>query len=755
MESTVARATLFMVIAAVTASLYVVLAIHVVTRNPRRLISWVFGAFCLTVASYYLTSLFLFPRAEPALSITPFPLRWKWAALSFSPTLYLHLTSFYFPLTWRRTRFWTLLPAYLASIVFALAALFSDLLLAGPLYRPSPHIIGPVPGPLMPLFAALFALEVMGATIGLIVNHRLARSPAVRRQILYILAPTGLLILSAVLNWIIVLTQDTGRIPHELGDTFLILAAFFYANAVLRYGTFVGRPTSRRDMFYSVLTASLGLLAIYLALTLDRWLATYTPFPYPLSTGILVVVIAVAFPIIRRRATMELDRLFFGAERQQQAVSRSLLEALAETPNPKELQGELLGALCAALGVRGGYVALPDSDSPPGALTVRVVQGNLSVRPGDRVRRPPLRGWEPLLVATLPSQQQSEPGWQDVALFCPLTPSASGDVLALGEKRNGRPFTQADLNLCAELAGRLDAAGRMAHLREQRDEYLESARLHDQALRRLEEKVIAAAQQALTAWERRGFPSADAPLEIRLLGPLEVRCDGEPISDAAWGTEKAKGLLTYLLWKGRAGATREELSAALWPERPVEETANVFHVTLHRLRRTLEPELGKGRETRYIRHELRRYYFDTEAPHWLDVAAFRALIEAGDPHALRQAVALYRGPLLEDMDWALPPEAEADRRALEEMYVTALRRLAPQAEGSEAEFYLEKLLSIEPADEPAQRALVTGYLVRGRRDLARRQVARWQAILADSELEPSPEVKALWRMVEDNGGQGT
>jgi DNA-binding SARP family transcriptional activator len=64
----------------------------------------------------------------------------------------------------------------------------------------------------------------------------------------------------------------------------------------------------------------------------------------------------------------------------------------------------------------------------------------------------------------------------------------------------------------------------------------------------------------------------------------------------------------------------------------------------------------------------------------------------------------------------------------------------------------DKLLAVEPADETAHRALVSSYLARGRRDLARRQVARWRHALDELDLEPSPEARGLWRMVENRRG---
>jgi hypothetical protein len=203
-----------------------------------------------------------------------------------------------------------------------------------------------------------------------------AALPSLRRQIVYLLIPTGLMVLNSVINWTIILTKDTGQIPHELTHLLLILAAFFYTRAVLLYGSFVGRLLHRRGLFYSTLGAIAGLVALYLTTTLDRWLAAYTPFPYPLATGILVVIVAVGFPTIGRWVTKWLDGLFFQAERQRRERVYDLAEALAETSDPEELQAELLATLCAVLGVRSGYVALCEPDLPPETLTVRVVQGS-------------------------------------------------------------------------------------------------------------------------------------------------------------------------------------------------------------------------------------------------------------------------------------------------------------------------------------------------------------------------------------------
>jgi len=44
--------------------------------------------------------------------------------------------------------------------------------------------------------------------------------------------------------------------------------------------------------------------------------------------------------------------------------------------------------------------------------------------------------------------------------------------------------------------------------------------------------------------------------------------------------------------------------------------------------------------------------------------------------------------------------------------------------------------------------LVLGYLAQGRRDLARRQIIRWQQAMAELDIDPSPDVLALWDMIQ-------
>jgi two-component SAPR family response regulator len=170
----------------------------------------------------------------------------------------------------------------------------------------------------------------------------------------------------------------------------------------------------------------------------------------------------------------------------------------------------------------------------------------------------------------------------------------------------------------------------------------------------------------------------------------------------------------------------------LWPNRLEEEVTNVFHVTLHRLRRALEPERARG--SSYIQRHLGRHGFDFSSPHELDATRFALLVAADEEYALQEAVGLYRGEYLQDLYWALPAEAETERRHLECLYERALRRLAFDGDGTESKIYLERLVQIIPADEGVNQALVEIYLEEGRQDLAERQLERWRNFA--QELSP-------------------
>jgi DNA-binding SARP family transcriptional activator len=100
---------------------------------------------------------------------------------------------------------------------------------------------------------------------------------------------------------------------------------------------------------------------------------------------------------------------------------------------------------------------------------------------------------------------------------------------------------------------------------------------------------------------------------------------------------------------------------------------------------------------------------------FVDVLTFDAAIARGDPASLEEAVALYRGPLLEGcyVDWA-----SEKRLRCEEAYVAALERLAAGAladgDPAAAEGYLRRAVATDPLRETAQRSLMQAMAAGGK-----------------------------------------
>lgn len=206
-------------------------------------------------------------------------------------------------------------------------------------------------------------------------------------------------------------------------------------------------------------------------------------------------------------------------------------------------------------------------------------------------------------------------------------------------------------------------------------------------------------------------------LHIRLFGAPTLRLGDTPLT---LESARAASLLAFLVLHRNDTHARRAVAFQLWPDSTdAQAQTNLRHV-LHTLRHTL-PDAD-----RYIDAKSRTIRWRGDAPYWLDVAAFdAALARAANPAeelaALRQAVELYTGELLEGSydEWLLPVREEYQRR-----YLAALSRLAHALEArgelTEAMLFAERLLHGDPLDEGAWRLLMRLHDARGDRARALR-----------------------------------
>jgi DNA-binding SARP family transcriptional activator len=198
---------------------------------------------------------------------------------------------------------------------------------------------------------------------------------------------------------------------------------------------------------------------------------------------------------------------------------------------------------------------------------------------------------------------------------------------------------------------------------------------------------------------RSSIVADDSPplLALQLFGPFEARVNGDPLPQLRF--RKGEWLLALLTLRAGRLVERDWLAGLLWPERTETPALTSLRNSLLHLRQALGP--AACRLEAPTGHTLRLELLTAEA----DVLAFDAAVARGDGSSLEQAVALYRGPLLEGCS---EPWAFEERQIREEAYLSALERRASQATAQgdleTAERHLRRAVSVEPLRETAQRA---------------------------------------------------
>jgi DNA-binding SARP family transcriptional activator len=721
------------------------LAIHVIAQDPRRPISYAFAAYCLIGVIHYFTSLILPASGTEALNSTPLPLRIKWLTSAFTSIVYLHFTSYYFTGSWRQRLRPTLVAGYTITALFAITSLVGNWFTSG-MY---PTLIAKA-GILMPYFLPFYYLFFLIALAGLAISYRSTRARLPRRQILFLFLPALIMIAGSVSHFLAMFGAPIQDPPKVLTDILIIISGFFFAIAVVQHGSIIGRPIALRRIIINMGLIGLALTALAVTITLDMRLLTYYPSPFPLITGMFLAALIGGIPIILRTTENILRQLATRAGDRPPQIPVSTLEQLDDIADPKQLTRELLTALVSGLRARGGFIALRD-DYAQSYFIVQEALGEVNVQPGERVVPPGAFSRTPLPHNALTPSERENSTWTNVGLYCQLSANTSvRGLLAIGRHQDGLPYQESDLQFLDLFARQLEVALQINSLSELRDWSLATAQERDTLIRMLEAQIMES---------QFGVKSPAGarlkPVELRILGPFEVLIDGAPVPDSAWESERARALLAYLLWKGPGGASRQEIAGYLWPNIEEEKSsANVFHVTVNRLRRVLEPTLDQPRQSRYIIYEGGKYHFSFTAPHLLDVQRFEQLSGSTLIDDLRQAVAIYRGPYLQDMDWAFPPALEATRRSLEARYESCLRMLILTLDGNERIEYLQRLLHVEPLDEPANVALIEHYLAHGRRDLASATLSKWRQTLIEYDLRAPEALRKLWFQVEQLEWQG-
>ncbi|MCW3053064.1 MAG: transcriptional activator, partial [Chthonomonadales bacterium] len=187
-----------------------------------------------------------------------------------------------------------------------------------------------------------------------------------------------------------------------------------------------------------------------------------------------------------------------------------------------------------------------------------------------------------------------------------------------------------------------------------------------------------------------------ASLSITLFGSMQVRVDGLPLPPLR--SHKPLWLLALLSLRANRPVPREWISGTLWPNSDQSQAFANLRPILSELRSAL------ATESRRLRSPDRHTLILDLAGAEVDLLRFDTALARGTLSDLEQAVALYRGPLLEGCheDW-VPQE----REMREDVYLQALQKLGASslADGryDAAADYYRRAVRTDPWREAARR----------------------------------------------------
>jgi predicted ATPase/DNA-binding SARP family transcriptional activator len=239
-----------------------------------------------------------------------------------------------------------------------------------------------------------------------------------------------------------------------------------------------------------------------------------------------------------------------------------------------------------------------------------------------------------------------------------------------------------------------------------------------------------------------------APMTIHLFGPMRVRIQGEPMPRVR--ARSAEWLLALLVLRHGRTVQRSWLAGTLWPDSEETQALQNLRHALLSLRKALGPQ--SERLLSPTRDTLTLDLSDIET----DVLRFDQAMRKGEEAALRSAVEVYTGPLLEGCfeEWVV-----AERASREQACLRALETLADAAEKrrdyAEALGWLHRAQGMDALRDTTRRALMRVLSASGDAPTALSSYRDYRILLREEmNVEPDEETVGLYQQIRQKAQQG-
>ena len=226
-----------------------------------------------------------------------------------------------------------------------------------------------------------------------------------------------------------------------------------------------------------------------------------------------------------------------------------------------------------------------------------------------------------------------------------------------------------------------------------------------------------------------------------MLGSFEVRTDDGVLADVPGA--RLRGLLIALALDPGRVVPKAALVDWIWGEQPPADATNALQRLVSRLRKALPDGLVEGQPNGYRL---------TVGPDAVDAVRFERLVGAArgdeDPRRLREALALWRGPAMQDVGLTDSAAFDAAVTRLDGLRLTTMEDWFDAeigiGRGAALVTELTDLVAAHPVRERLVAALMRALVASGRDTEALLVYERTRETLADElGVDPSPELAAL------------
>lgn len=256
------------------------------------------------------------------------------------------------------------------------------------------------------------------------------------------------------------------------------------------------------------------------------------------------------------------------------------------------------------------------------------------------------------------------------------------------------------------------------------------------------------------------FTPRTVSLEIYLLGSFQVKVNGVPIDKQQWKRRSSANLVKLLALQPNHQMHREQIIELFWTEQDIETSVNNLNKAIHSVRRTLEPNLSKATDSKFIitqKHQVQLYCPDDNL--FVDAKEFERLasksIKTENIADCEISIELYKGDLLfEDLyeDWIV-----ARREYLRILYRKLVTKTASiysgQGRHDRGIELLKNLSLIDPTDERVHQELMRLYAMTGSKYQALKQYEICRKTLFEIGLEPETETVEIKSQIQTGNVQ--